>query len=241
MRYSLPLGLFSLMLLISPIPAQESASAMNNAQQGLADTSWPKKPGNQVSPLSGKMKDVKQIDQKEYAMGKEFKNGRLYEERKESSVASVPMWAKSSSSSFDNKESPLSSLSASRLDQSENSRFSQGTSSSFQGKQNLEQKEFTQKEAPDWSSRTSRTFQGEDGTRQMYQGRLIHVRERLSYDEPKTERDLGVGRKEMFTPSEVKKILEGQPAPIDPLQKAPVKVPIKVGSPMASLPSPQGN
>ena len=241
MSSTLPLGLFLLILLISPLPAQESASAMNNAQQGLADTSWPKKPGNQISPLSGKMKDVKQIDQKEYATGKEFKNGRLYEERKESSMASVPMWAKSSSSSLDNKESSVSSRSASRLDQSENFRFSQGTSSSFQGKQNLEQKEFTQKEAPGWSSRTSRTFQGEDGTRQMYQGRLIHVRERLSYDEPKTERDLGEGRKEMFTPSEVKKILEGRPAPIDPLQKAPVKVPIKAESPMASLPLPQGN
>jgi len=241
MRSRSHLALFLLMFLISPLPAQEGAIAMNNAQQGLADSSWPKKPGNQISPLSGKMKDVKQIGQKEYATSKEFKNGRLYEERKESSMASVPMWAKSSSSSIDNKESSLSSRSASRLDQSENSRFSQGTSSSLQGKQNLEQKEFTQKEAPDWSSRTSRTFQGEDGTRQMYQGRLIHVRERLSYDEPKTERDLGEGRKEMFTPSEVKKILEGRPAPIDPLQKAPVKVPIKAESPMASLPSSAGN
>ena len=241
MRSSLPLVLFLLTFLLSPLSAQESASAMNNAQQGLADTSWPKKPGNQISPLSGKMKDVKQIDQKKYATGKEFKSNRLYEKRKESSMASVPMWAKSSSSSLDNKKSSFSSHSASRWDRSENSRFSQGTSSSLQGKQNLEQKEFAQKEAPDWSSRTSRAFQGEDGTRQMYQGRLIHVRERLSYDEPKTERDLGEGKKEMFTPSEVKKLLEGRPIPIDPLQKAPVQVPVKAESPMASLPSPQGN
>jgi hypothetical protein len=99
MPSTLHLGLFLLMFLISPLPAQESAIAMNNAQQGLADTSWPKKPGNQISPLSGKMKDVKQIGQKEYATGKEFKNGRLYEEREESSMASVPMWAKSSSPS----------------------------------------------------------------------------------------------------------------------------------------------
>jgi len=241
MRSTLHPGLFLLMFLISPLSAQESASAMNNAQQGLADSSWPKKPGNQVSPLSGKMKDTKQIDQKEYATGKEFKSGRLYEERKESSMASVPMWAKASSSSLDNKESSLSSHSASRWDRSENSRFSQGTSSSLQGKQNLEQKEFTQKEAPDWSSRTSRTFQGEDGTRQMYQGRLIRVRERVSRDEPNMGRDLGQGKKEMYSPAEVRKILEGQPAPIDPLHAAPVKVPIKAESPMASLPLPQGN
>jgi hypothetical protein len=241
MRSRSHLALFLLMFLISPLPAQEGAIAMNNAQQGLADSSWPKKPGNQISPLSGKMKDVKQIGQKEYATSKEFKNGRLYEERKESSMASVPMWAKSSSSSIDNKESSLSSRSASRLDQSENSRFSQGTSSSLQGKQNLEQKEFTQKEAPDWSSRTSRTFQGEDGTKQMYKGRLIHVRERVAQDDPNMKRDLGEGKKEMYSPSEVKKILEGQPAPIDPLQKAPVKVPIKAESPMASLPSSAGN
>ena len=241
MRYLLPFGLFLLMLFISPLPAQESASAMNNAQQGLADTSWPKKPGNQISPLSGKMKDVKQIDQKQYATGKEFKNGRLYEDRRESGMASVPMWDKYSSSSIGNKESSLSSRSASRWDRSENSRFSQGTSSSLQEKQNLEQKEFTQKEAPDWSSRASRTFQNEDGTKQMYQGRLIRVRERVAQDDPNMTRDLGEGKKEMYSPAEVKKILEGQPAPIDPLQKAPVKVPIKAGYPMASLPSPQGN
>jgi hypothetical protein len=241
MRYSLPFGLFLLILFISPISGQESGSAINSAQEKLADSSWPKKPGNQVSPLSGKMKDVKQIGQKEYATGKEFKSGRLYEERKESSMASVPMWAESSSSSLEGKESSLSSHSASRWDRSENSRFSQGTSSSLQGKQNLEQKEFTQKEAPDWSSRTSRTFQSEDGTKQMYQGRLIRVRERVAQDDPNMRRDLGEGKKEMYSPAEVKKILEGQPAPIDPLQKAPVKVPIKAESPMASLPSPQGN
>ena len=155
-------------------------------------------------------------------------------------MASVPMWDRSSST-IKNKESSLSTHGNSPWDRSENSRFSKEAGSTLQRKENLEQKEFTQKEAPDWSSRTSRTFQGEDGTRQMYQGRLIHVRERLSYNEPKTERDLGEGRKEMFTPSEVKKILEGQPAPIDPLQKAPVKVPIKAESPMASLPSSAGN
>jgi hypothetical protein len=241
MCYSLSFALFLLMHLISPILAQESGTAINSAQERIADSSWPKKPGNQVSPLSGKMKGVKQIDQKEYATGKEFKSGRLYQERRESSMASVPMWAKSSSSSIDNKESSLSPHSASRWDQSENSRFSQGTSSSLQGKQNLEQKEFPQKEAPDWSSRSSRTFQDEDGTRRMYQGRLIRVRERVSRDDPSMGRDLGDGKKEMYSPAEVKKILEGQPAPIDPLQKAPVKVPIKAESPMASLPSPQGN
>jgi len=228
------------MFLISPLSAQESASAMNNAQQGLADSSWPKKPGNQVSPLSGKMKDVKQIDQKEYATGKEFKSGRLYEDRKESSMASVPMWARSSSA-VANKESSLGTHGTSSWDQTENSRFVQGTRSSLQRRENLEQKEFIHKEADDWSSRTSRTFQNEAGTQQMYQGRLLRVRERASRDEPNMGRDLGQGKKEMYSPSEVRKILEGQPGPIDPLQAAPVKVPIKAVSPMASLPSPQGN
>ena len=236
----LPLGLFLLIFLISPLSAQESARAMNNAQQGLADTSWPKKPGNQVSSFSGKMKDVKQIDPKEYAAGKEFKSDRLYQEPKESSMASVPMWARSSSA-VANKESSLGTHGTSSWDQTENSRFVQGTRSSLQGKGNLEQMELTQKEAPDWSSRVSRTFQNEDGTKQMYQGRLIRVRERVAQDDPNMRRNLGEGKKEMYSPAEVKKILEGQPAPIDPLQKAPVKVPIKAGYPMASLPSPQGN
>jgi len=240
MHFSLPLGLFLLIFLISPLPAQESASAMNNVQQGLADTSWPKKPGNQISPLSGKMKDAKQIDQKEYATGKEFKNDRLYEDRRESGMASVPMWERSSSA-LANKESSLGTHGTSSWDQTQNTRFVQGRMSSLQSRENLEQKEVSHKDSGDWSSRTSRTFQNEDGTKQMYQGRLIHVRERVAQDDPNMRRDLGKGKKEMYNPAEVKKILEGQPAPIDPLQKAPVKVPIKAESPMASLPSPQGN
>jgi hypothetical protein len=240
MRSTLPLGLFLLMLFISPLSAQESASAMNNAQQGLADTSWPKKPGNQISPLSGKMKDVKQIDQKEYATGKEFRNGRLYEDRRESGMASVPMWDRSGSV-LANKESSLGTQGASSWDQTENTGFVQGRRSSLQARENLEQREIAHKGSGDWSSRTSRTFQNEDGTKQMYQGRLIRVRERVAQDDPNMRRDLGEGKKEMYSPAEVKKILEGQPAPIDPLQKAPVKVPIKAGYPMASLPSPQGN
>jgi len=240
MHFSLPLGLFLLIFLNSPLPAQESASAMNNAQQGLADTSWPKKPGNQISPLSGKMKGAKQIDQKEYATGKEFKNDRLYEDRRKSGMASVPMWERSSSA-LANKESSLGTHGTSSWDQTQNTRFVQGRMSSLQSRENLEQKEVAHKDSGDWSSRTSRTFQNEDGTKQMYQGRLIHVRERVAQDDSNMRRDLGEGKKEMYNPAEVKKILEGQPAPIDPLQKAPVKVPIKAESPMASLPSPQGN
>ena len=240
MHFSLPLGLFLLIFLISPLPAQESASAMNNAQQGLADTSWPKKPGNQISPLSGKMKDAKQIDQKEYAAGKEFKNDRLYEDRRESSMASAPMWERSSSA-LANKESSLGTHGTSSWDQTQNTRFVQGRMSSLQSRENLEQKEVAHKDSGDWSSRTSRTFQNEDGTKQMYQGRLIRVRERVAQDDPNMGRNLGEGKKEVFSPSEVKKMFEGKPAPIDPLQKAPVKVPIKAESPMASLPSPQGN
>lgn len=240
MRYSVPLGLFLLVLLISSLPAQESGSAMNSAQKGLADSSWPKKPGNQVSPLSGKMKDVRQIDPKEYAVGKEFKSDRLYEEPKESRVTSVPMWARSSTT-VANKESSLGAHGTSSWDQTENTRFVQGRSSFLQGRGNLEQKEIAHKDNQDWSSRTSRTFQSEDGTKQMYQGRLIRVRERVAQDDQNMRRNLGEGKKEVFSPSEVKKMFEGKPAPIDPLQKAPVKVPIKAESPMASLPSPQGN
>ena len=203
MRSSLPLVLFLLTFLISPLSAQESASAMNNAQQGLADTSWPKKPGNQISPLSGKMKDVRQVDQKEYAAGKEFKNGRLYEDRRESGMASVPMWDRSGSA-VANKESSLGTRGTSSWDQTENTSFVQGRKSSLQTRENLE-------------------------------------RQREAQADPKPRRDLGEGKKEMYSPAEVKKILEGQPAPIDPLQKAPVKVPITAGYPMASLPSPQGN
>ena len=63
--------------------AQGSAANLADAQAGMADQSWPKKPGNQTSAFSGKMITHKQIDMRSYEKGKAFSGARLYEDRKE--------------------------------------------------------------------------------------------------------------------------------------------------------------
>ncbi|MCX6935278.1 MAG: hypothetical protein NTZ01_03665 [Verrucomicrobia bacterium] len=232
----------SLILLLLPSPllqAQDSASQMNSTEQGLADSSWPKKPGTQLSPLSGKMKDLNQIAPRDYGKGKEFATTRLFEDRKESSMASVPIWSKSTSS-LQGKESAWTTRNPSSLDRVGNTRYDQ-SSSSVEGRNVRGEKELARVDAPDWSSRSSPTFQAKDGSLQMYSGRLIRVREKVARDDPTSGRDLGEGKREMFSPNEVKKILEGRHTPIAPLEHAQVQAPVKAESPMASLPSTEGN
>jgi len=49
-------------VLLGNVFGETSAGNLADAQQGLADSSWPKKPGTQVSSFSGKMTDFKQLD-----------------------------------------------------------------------------------------------------------------------------------------------------------------------------------
>ena len=90
------------------LQAQESSqSRLDAAESGAKDVSWPRRPDNRSSPLSGKMKDFREIPSQEYGGAKEFRSERLYEDRQASSLASVPpksmaesAFAKKSDTSF---------------------------------------------------------------------------------------------------------------------------------------------
>ena len=85
--------------LLGNVLAQTSTENLTDAQESMAESSWPKKPGNEISSFSGKMTDFKQIDMRSYEKGKSFQSTRMYEDRKESSLSGTPLWAQRYSSS----------------------------------------------------------------------------------------------------------------------------------------------
>ena len=215
--------------LVSVVWPQGSAENLARAQEGMGEESWPKKPGNQVSPFAGKMTDFKQIDMKNYEKGKSFDGARVYGDRKESSLASTPLWEQRSSR-LEGKDSSWSGRQASGMDARRNEVYGDGQISSWQNKEELAMKSVASKDGPDWISRRSPKFQNHEGGAVMYEGRLTRVRESMVRDDSLGKRDLGEGRKEMFSPNEVQSLLEAKGRTIDPHQPSPVKGEIRAGS-----------
>jgi len=223
--------------LLGNVLAETSAGNLAEAQEGMAESSWPKKPGNETSSFSGKMTDFKQIDMRSYEKGKSFQSSRLYEDRKESSLSGTPLWAEGTASSYQGKESKWAGHGTSALDGISHRDYSSGRESSWQKKEDAEMKKtIDRKEGPDWVSRTSPKFQGKEGSLAMYEGRLTQVRETMIKEDSSSKRDLGAGRKEMFDPNEVQKILEGKGRTIDPQKPSPVEAPVRAGSGSAFRP-----
>ena len=215
--------------------AQGSAENLARAQEGMGEQSWPKKPGNQVSPFAGKMTDFKQIDMKNYEKGKSFDGARLYGNRKESTLASTPLWEQRSSK-MGGKESSWSGRQTSGMDARRNQEYGDRQISSWQKKEELEMKSVASKDGPDWISRASPKFHNHEGGVVMYEGRLTRVRETVVRDDSLGKRDLGEGRKEMFSPNEVQRLLEAKGRTTDPHQPSPVKGEIRAGSAEAFRP-----
>jgi hypothetical protein len=222
--------------LLGNVLAETSAGNIADAQEGMAESSWPKKPGNETSSFSGKMTDFKQMDMRSYEKGKSFQSSRLYEDRKESSLTGTPLWAQGTSS-YQGKESTWSARDNSALDGVSHRDYSSRRESSWQKKEDVGmRKTIERKEEPDWVSRASPKFQGKEGSLAMYEGRLTQERETMIKEDSSVKRDLGAGKKEMFDPTEVQKILEGKGRTIDPQKPSPVEVPIRAGSGSAFQP-----
>jgi hypothetical protein len=221
-----------LLFLLGIVPmgwAQGSAENLARAQEGMGEQSWPKKPGNQESQFSGKMTDFKQIDMKNYEKGKSFDGARVYGDRKESALASTPLW-EGRSSRMEGKDSTWSGRQASGMDARRNQKYGDGQISSWQRKEELEMRSVASKDGPDWISRTSPKFHNHEGGVVMYEGRLTRVRESVARDDSLGKRDLGQDRKEMFSPTEVQRLLEAKGRTTDPHQPAPVKGKIRAES-----------
>ena len=181
---------------------ETSSQRLENAQRGMAEASWPKKPDNRLSPLSGKMKETAEISPRFYGSGNEFEAPRLDQVQKQAAIGQKPAWEGGSARGWEQV----------RWQQTDNSSFGARRSERFepsaavQEQRSWQFEEVARKAAPDWSSRSTRTVQKSDGTLRMYEGRLTRVREQV-WREEESQRDLGPGRQEKFRPEEVEKML----------------------------------
>ena len=68
----LTLGI-GLVTVLPGLGENNSAQRLGDAQRGMAEASWPRKPDDRLSPLSGKMKDSQEISVRYYGKEKEFR------------------------------------------------------------------------------------------------------------------------------------------------------------------------
>jgi hypothetical protein len=185
---------------------ESGAQRLDQAQQGMADASWPKKPDNRLSPLSGKMKDSQEISVRYYGKEKEFRGNTAEGWLKEASLGRKANWEGASGRKWEEA----------RWGQDRSWASGKGVSEKFQPptelalERTLTMREVERENAQGWSSRAARMGGGREGSLRMYEGRLTRVRQQV-WQESEEARDLCAGRKEMFSPQEVDRMLS-QPA-----------------------------
>ena len=80
-------------VLVSAVTAEEnSAQRLESAQRGMAEPSWPRKPDDRLSPLSGKMKENREISVRYYGQEKEFRGKSAEGWLKEASFGQKANW-----------------------------------------------------------------------------------------------------------------------------------------------------
>jgi len=207
---------------------ETSAQRLENAQQGITEGNWPRKPDNRLSPLSGKMKESQEISVRYYGKEKEFRGHSAEGWRKESSLARKADWERVSGRKWEEV----------RWGQDRDWASEKGESEKFQpqtqlaSERTVTMREMGQETAAGWSSRIARMGGGREGSLRMYEGRLTRVRQQV-WRESEQARDLGAGRQEKFSPAEVEKMLS-QPT-------AEVREATKEQFPAASLPATEDN
>jgi len=207
---------------------ETSSQRLAKSQEGVAEASWPRKPDNRISPLSGKMKEVTEISPRFYSEEKEFRVRQLGEWQRESSWKGKEAEGVSARSGWqDERWDPKASWEDGKMRQDDFQPVARAEPGQILTARNL-----PRAYAPDWSSRSSRTVLRDQGNLRMYEGRLTRVRQQVSVQERglENERDLGPDRQEQFQPNEVEKMLA------DPLGeiRGQVKERPSVASPLAA-------
>jgi hypothetical protein len=218
---------------------ESSQSRLDALENGGKDAAWPRKPDNRLSNLSGKMKDFREIPNQDYGGSKEFRSEKLYEDRQASSLDSMPLWSMSESG-YGKKTSTVFSKDSEMNSYDQSHRFDPLASNSKEIEVR-EERQLTRQEAQGWSSRNSRMGQATDGTMQMYEGRLQRVRQQVNRDPSSSDRDLGEGRREKYSPDEVQKLLKQQPGLPEIKEIVRPALPVKAESPVASRPLAAGS
>jgi len=223
-----PLILLMALSLAAWAEEENSAQRLENAQKGMAEGSWPRKPDNRLSPLSGKMKDMTEISPRFYGQEKEFRTRSWGDAERETGSSSAYGWQVPNGRKWEearwNQEGKWAGH------ENHNAKFQPSVDSG--DSRVLSYRELSRDSAPEWSSRSSSIAGGTDGSLRMYEGKLIRVREQVVREE-KSSRDLGPGRQEKFSPEEVEKMLS-EPA-------GELRGTVTGQSATASLPATAGN
>ena len=170
------------------------------------EASWPKKPDDRMSSLSGKMKEISEISPRFYGQDKEFRGKEAGEWQKEAKLGSRGNWESPAARGWEGE----------RWNQSRDWSGADKSDEKFRPAPRLASektkayRELKKESAPDWSSRPASLGARTDGSLRMYEGRLTRIREQV-WQEEQNMRDLGPGRQEKFSPEEVEKMLS-QPA-----------------------------
>jgi len=181
---------------------ESSSQRLTKTQEGMAEASWPRKPDNRLSPLSGKMKDSQEISVRYYGKEKEFRGKSAEGWMKEASLGRKANWEGAPGRKWEEARwgQDLDWVS----DKGESEKFH--TQKDLAMEQTLPMREMDRETAAGWSSRAARMGGGREGSLRMYEGRLTRVRQQV-WQESEDARDLGAGRKETFSPQEVDKML----------------------------------
>ena len=190
---------------LSVAEEETSSQRLAKSQEGMAEASWPKKPDNRLSPLSGKMKNVTEISPRFYGEEKEFRTRQLGEWQRESAwkgktAGDVSVHSRWQDDRWDRNVSWKNAKTQHEAFQ---------LSSQAEPGQILVPRNLPRVPAPDWAARSSVAGIRDQESLRMYEGRLTRVRQQVTARETdsENERDLGPGRQEQFQPGEVEKML----------------------------------
>ena len=181
---------------------ENSAHRMESAQRGMAEASWPRKPDDRLSSLSGKMKENREISMRYFGEGKELRAKPAEGWRKEASLSQEVKWEGTTGRVWE----------GARWDQDRDWASGQSQNEMFQPDRELAKertltyREVEREPVAGWASRSSRLAASQEGSLRLYEGRLTRVRQRVG-EEPGQGRELEGGRQETFRPSEVEKML----------------------------------
>jgi hypothetical protein len=181
---------------------ENSAQRLEAAQRNTEEASWPRKPDNRMSPLSGKMKEMREISPRYYGEGREFRAKTAEGWQKEASLGKKDGWSGAEGRAWEEERWTGQRGWAKGEERSE--KFQ--TSERLAAEETVKFRQVEKMPAGDWSSRTARLGGGRDGSLRMYEGRLTRVREQVQSGDA-GPRDLGPGRQEQFRPEEVERML----------------------------------
>lgn len=191
-----------LALVFSALGEENSAQRLENAQRGIAEASWPKKPDNRLSPLSGKMRESREISVSYFGKEKEVQAKTAEGWQKHARTQRTAGWDQEAGHSWQKE----------LWSQNRHTTSGEARHKEFQPDKDLGPKRtvtfraLEREREGDWSSRSARLGSGRDGSLRMYEGRLTRVRQQVWQEEP-SPRDLGPGRQEKYSPEEVEKML----------------------------------